>query len=187
MPVRYIALCGNPKSGKSTVQKILHDRYGVLPVDDGLCLRDFAMRHLGLTLLDVSTQEGKTRHTNILGKSWENRKILGEFGAALENLFGEHIMPWVATRGLNGNGVYSFGSVRKTQGHFFKEQFGREAVIVEVMRKGVGPTGNAFDAYDRSMVDMVIDNSGTVEELAAVIGMFFDGKFESRPVAFDVA
>jgi hypothetical protein len=186
MSLRYIALCGNPKAGKSTVQKILQDLYDVLPVDDGLCLRDFAMRHLGLGQLDVSTQEGKSRQTKILGKSWENRKILGELGAVLENLFGEHIMPWVATRGLKGKGAYSFGSVRKTQGRFFKEQFGKEAVVVEVRRNGAGPSGNAFDAYDRSAVDMVIDNSGTIDDLKAVISVLFDGKVQSRPAGFDV-
>ena len=41
---QLIALCGIPGSGKSEVQRILHQRYNVQPIDDGWPMRDFAIR-----------------------------------------------------------------------------------------------------------------------------------------------
>ena len=97
---RFIALCGNPKSGKSLAQEILSQDLNYLPIDDGHVLREFAVNKLGLSWDDVTTQEGKKRHTEILGKDWEHRILLGDFGKVLEDMFGEHIMPFIATRNL---------------------------------------------------------------------------------------
>ena len=159
---RFIALCGNPKSGKSEVQKILDSLYGYEPIDDGHVLREFAVEKLGLTWDDVQTQDGKAAYTDILGKRWQNRDILGTLGKQLEDMFGEHIMPFIATRGLSPYRFYSFGSVRKTQGHFFRANGG---VVLEVRRPGVGPSGYEFDKFDRSAVSGVVDNDGDLEQL----------------------
>lgn len=154
---KMIAICGNPKSGKSTAQDILREDLNYLPIDDGLVLREFAVEKLGLSWDDVLTQEGKKRHTEILGKSWENRKLLGEFGNVLEGMFGDHIMPFIATRNLYPNARYSFGSVRKNQGHFFREQGG---IVIEIINPLAPPSGNAFDVYDRDCISATVINDG---------------------------
>ena len=159
---RLVALCGHPKSGKSEVQLTLNKVFGYQPVDDGFALRKFAVESLGLSWDDVQSQAGKARSTQILGLEWINREILGEFGNRLEVMFGEHIMPFMATRHLNPNQLYSFGSVRKTQGAFYKDLGG---VVIGVRRPGVGPSGYAFDLFDESLVDHWIDNDGTLDDL----------------------
>lgn len=152
---RFIGLCGNPKAGKSLVQEILQERYGYTPVDDGHVLREFAVEKLGLSWDDVQTQAGKAGYTEILGKNWQNRDILGTLGAQLEDMFGEHIMPFIATRNLANNGRFSFGSVRKSQGQFYRDQGG---LVVEVQNPLAKDSPYAFDRFDRSYVDAVIVN-----------------------------
>ena len=154
---RFVALCGNPKSGKSLAQEILQKDLNYLPIDDGHVLREFAVKYLGLSWDDVQTQEGKKRITSILGKDWENRILLGEFGNRLEEMFGEHIMPFIATRNLYPNARYSFGSVRKTQGHFFRQHGG---IVIEIMNPMAPPSGNAFDQYDISAITRTVVNDG---------------------------
>ena len=156
-----IAICGYPGSGKTEVQNILAE-IDVLPVDDGAPVRDFAMRHLGLTRDQTHTQEGKAENSDIAGVYWNNRTILGELANRLEEMFGPHIMPYMATRTLFECNSYSFGSVRRDQGWFYKSQGG---IVIGVRRPGVGPSGNEFDEFDFESVDFWIDNDGTVEDL----------------------
>lgn len=157
-----IALCGHPGSGKTEVQNILHEAYGVQQVDDGAPVRDFAMRHLGLHWNDVHTQEGKMRSTMVSGGEWQNRQILGELANRLEEMFGSDIMPYMATRKLNEYGCYSFGSVRREQGWYYKAQGG---VVLGVRRPGVLPSGNEFDLFDEEAIDFWIENDGDLENL----------------------
>jgi hypothetical protein len=163
-----IALCGFPKAGKSEVQRILSERYGVHPVDDGYALREFAQKHLGLSHDDVYTQEGKARHTVINGRTWQNRDILGSVGKQLEDLFGDHIMPWMATRNLDPNQAYSFGSVRKTQGYFFKKLGG---LVIAVNNPIAKASPFAFDAFDEAAVDIWIENDGQARQLSREEGL----------------
>lgn len=165
---RFIALCGNPKSGKSEVQKILHRHFGYEPVDDGHVLRQFAVEKLGLSWDDVQTQEGKARFTEILGKTWQNRDILGTLGNQLEDMFGEQIMPFIATRSTQPGGLYSFGSVRKTQGHFFKQHGG---IVIEVCNPLAGPSPFAFDKFDASAVDHKIYNDALFRGLEKEVAL----------------
>lgn len=157
---RFVAICGNPKAGKSLAQEILSKEYNYLPVDDGHVLRDFAVRNLGMTWEQVSSQAGKSESIDILGKEWERRKLLGELGNHLEDMFGDHIMPFIATRNLYPNARYSFGSVRKNQGAFYKTLGG---VVIEIMNPLAPPTGNDFDKYDVSLVDKTIINDGKLK------------------------
>jgi hypothetical protein len=152
---RFIALCGHPKAGKSLVQEILREHYDVEPVDDGAVLREFAVKQLGLTWDDVRTQEGKLRHTSILDKHWQHRDLLGTLGKQLEDMFGEHIMPYIAARRCAPHTHYSFGSVRKTQGHFFKQEGG---VVIGVRNPLAQASGYDFDQFDESIIDYWINN-----------------------------
>jgi hypothetical protein len=163
-----IAICGYPGAGKTEVQKILAE-VGVQFADDGFPMRDFAMRHLGLTHNDVYTQEGKTDVSEIAGAYWQNRKILGELGNKFEELFGPHIMPFMATRKLIEVASYSFGSVRRDQGAFYKNLGG---VVIGVTRPGVGPSGNEFDEFDHAIVDYWIRNDGSLDDLRFKVEMF---------------
>ncbi len=174
----YIALCGNPNAGKSTVQQILQTRYFVRPVDDGGPLRDITQRYLGLSHDQVHTQDGKKEMVEILGRTWQVREILGELGHHLELMFGEHIMPFMVTNSLHApDGPYSFGSVRKSQGWFYKKLGG---IVVEVRRPGAGPSQYAFDQFDAHAVDYVIVNNGSIadleREVADMVAMFADRK-----------
>lgn len=163
-----IAICGYPGSGKSEIQTILTE-IGVHCVDDGYPMRKFAITHLGLSHDDVYTQEGKSRFTEIDGAIWQNRKILGEFGNRLEEMFGPYIMPFMATRRLSETISYSFGSVRRDQGKFYQKLGG---VVLGVRRPGVGPSGNEFDEFDASIVDYWIDNDGSIEDLRFKLELF---------------
>lgn len=160
--MRLIGICGFPKAGKSTIQEVLEDEFGLYAADDGRILRDFAKRLFGLSELDVSTQEGKKRKTEIEGVEWENRDVLGTLGRIIEQTFGELAIPNAAIREVMNNPVVrsnhrgaSFGSVRKVQGAAYKRHGG---VIIEIVRPGCGPTGYDFDEYDRSYIDRTFFN-----------------------------
>jgi hypothetical protein len=83
------------------------------------------------------------------------REVLGELGKKLELLLGEFVMPMTACARLTGPGPFSFGSVRKTQGHYFKKHGG---IVIEIDNPIALPTGNDFDVYDRSIIDYTIYN-----------------------------
>lgn len=167
MPLpKYIALCGLPTSGKSTVQEILRTHHGVYPVDDGWPLRDISVRYLNLSTQQVCSQEGKKEFVELLDKTWQVREILGEMGNRFEAMFGEHIIPFMVTNTLVGNGPYSFGSCRKSQGWFYKKLGG---VVIEIRRPGIPPSPYAFDQFDAAAVDHVIDNDGSIEELTGKV------------------
>lgn len=160
---RLIALCGNPGSGKSTVQALLRN-IGYEPVDDGFAVRDIAMRHLGLSHDDVYTQEGKARSSEILGQTWQHRVILGEVANRLEEMFGDHIMPWIHTRQLDPAKCYSFGSVRRDQGLFYK-RIG--ALVLGIRNPLAPPSPNEFDRFDETIIDRWIENDGLARGLSA--------------------
>lgn len=153
---RFIALCGNPKSGKSTTQKILQDRFGYQPVDDGAVIRRFAIDWLGFSHDDAYTQEGKAGYVEINGKTWQRRDILGTYGKHLEAMFGDYAMPMFGTRTLPEGGLYSFGSVRMNQGGFYKQQGG---LVIEIDNPLAPPSPYAFDQFDKSLVDYKIENN----------------------------
>lgn len=167
MNPRFIGLCGHPKSGKSTAQTILHNALGYVPVDDGRPLRVIAKNWLGLNERQVTTQEGKQETVRLNGKDWVIRDILGEIGNAFEEKFGGDIIPLMAmnhygmTSELSRAG-YSFGSVRRAQGHFYRRNGG---MVIEISRPGVGPSEYAFDQYDPTAVDATVVNDGSLQQL----------------------
>lgn len=171
-----VAICGNPQSGKSTLQKVLQNQFGLIPRDDGDVIRSHCMRIGNLKGSDVYTQEGKSRLTGLNGRIWQNRIMLGEYGKMLEQMFGENIVPDIAIREAlqhwdetpnPAHRGYSFGSVRRNQGRKYKEYGG---VVIEVVRQNAPPSGNDFDEFDRSIVDVVVENDfATTGELTEYI------------------
>ncbi|QYO75665.1 hypothetical protein [Devosia salina] len=135
---RLIGICGNPGAGKSEVQRILRAPHGYEAADDGWPLRDFAIRHFGLTMEDVSTQFGKARWTSVTGARIQNRDILGRIGNALESAFGDHILPWLAVQSLDPDARYSFGSVRRDQGKVYKSLGGAWSTCGSTMTRACG-------------------------------------------------
>jgi hypothetical protein len=175
---RYIAFCGVPKSGKSLAQAIMLNNYAVEIVDDGAILREFAMKNLGASHDQVHTQEGKAAMA-----FWPNgepmidartgelmtwRRVLGLLGNQLEAMFGKHVMPMTACARIAAHsGSFSFGSVRRDQGQYYKDNGG---IVIEIVNPLAVPTGNEFDEYDASIVDYSIMND------ALALGMsHFDG------------
>lgn len=162
---RLIALCGHPKSGKTEVQRFLIS-LGYNPVDDGWPMRDFAIRHLGLSPHQVQTQEGKAEHVTVAGKVFQVRDILGQLGNQLEAMFGADGIPFMAMQGLRDGKRYCFGCVRREQGAFYKRQGG---VVIGVRRPGVGPSPFEFDRFNETLVDHWIENSGDLNDLEVEI------------------
>ncbi len=168
-----IALCGYPKAGKSTVQKILADLYDVVPLDDGLPLREIAMNYLGLTHEQATTQEGKAETVDINGTPWLVRDVLGQIGNAMEEKFGGDVIPLMAVNrfGLDRTGSIerrqsvSFASVRRQQGWFWRK---RGALVIEVRRPGA-EMGAEFNAYDPLAAHCWIENDGSLDDLIQTV------------------
>lgn len=164
-----IGICGYPQAGKSTVQKILADLYGVVPLDDGLPLREIAMKYLGLTEHKVATQEGKAETVDINGTPWLVRDVLGQIGNAMEEKFGADIVPLMTvnrygldrTDSVERPTSVSFASVRRRQGWFWRN---RGALVIEVVRPGA-VMGAEFNAYDPAAAHCAVINDGTIDQL----------------------
>jgi hypothetical protein len=154
---RIIALCGHPGSGKSTAQKILNERFGAINIDDGWPMRDFAIRHLGWSLEDVTTQEGKAEIVEFAGKEFQRRWLLGELGNAIEALLGPDVIPLMAARGLEPGRLYCAGSVRREQGNVWK-RFG--ALIIKIDNPVAESSPYEFDRFNEALVDITIENHG---------------------------
>lgn len=147
-----IALCGNLTPGKTEVQNILARRFKFEPIDDGWPLRDFAVRHLGASIDDVTTQAGKATLVTLPGRRtmlW--REFLGEFGNAIEALLGSHAIPEMAIRRTEPGKDYSFGSVRRDQGLPYKRAGG---IVIGIEAPWAKPSPHEFDRFDMSLVEM---------------------------------
>ena len=171
---KIIALCGYPGAGKSTVQEILHRNYRFRPIDDGLPMRDFAQRHLGLSYDQVHTQKGKAEITEFAGVKFENRWFLGELGNAIEKLLGPDAIPTMAARKLDPGNFYCVGSVRRDQAKVWKRH---GALVIEVDRPGRVASQYEFDWFDRSLVDLTLLNSGSLAELSVTIDFIVQKHF----------
>lgn len=155
--VRFIALCGYPKAGKSEVQKIITQRYGLASVDDSRPLRDAAMHLYGLSEWHVSTQEGKSTLIRIGDEEVPVRKLMGDLGDYLETRDPFHFprLAVATCRARRDSHAFVFASVRKNQPLFFRDT--GEALIIEVTRQGCAPLA-PFDEYERSCIDFTIPN-----------------------------
>lgn len=152
---RLLALCGRPGSGKSTAARLLVEEYGYTLADDGLPLRQIAMNQFGLTEHQVFTQAGKLEEIEIVGVKMTARKFLGDLGLALENQFGEDIIPLMTHRSLDSAKRYVMGSVRRNQGRYWRSH---GAVTLEVVNPGVEPSPYLFDWFNPDFVDVQVRN-----------------------------
>lgn len=155
---KIIALCGHPKSGKSLAAQFLADEFGYTLVDDGGFLREIAMAHFGLSLEDVTTQEGKAKEIVVNGVTMTVRELLGKLGNAFEDQFGANVIPEIALKRAQagGPGPYVFGSVRREQGAYYKAQGG----VVWHIDAPVPPSPHEFDTFNLDNVDHTINNPG---------------------------
>jgi hypothetical protein len=163
---RYIAICGNPKVGKSLAQELLIKNYGVRAIDSGLPLREIAMQQYGLTWHQVYTQEGKLEKVNILGREWVVRELLGELGNRFEEMHGDWATPWMTVRRIPATEVGPFcdASCRKNQGAFYKTLPGG-GVCIGIRSPNVGPSPYDFDRVREEHVDFWIENDGLARNL----------------------
>lgn len=152
---RIIALCGRPKSGKTTLAEILKRKLNYEIVDDATPLRQIGVAHFGLSIEDVTTQAGKARELEFINRQWTVREILGEIGNALEDKFGPDIIPAMAYSKMRENKNYVLPSVRKAQGIFWKS---KGAVVIEVINPYVGESSYEFDQYDQTCIDFQVIN-----------------------------
>lgn len=178
--VPLVALCGRPKVGKSTVQRLMTEMFGFTPVDDGRVLRDNAIRMFGLTEWHVTTHEGKDSYVEVCGHPWQVRQILGDLGQLYEDHFGENVLAEIALKdaaALHADPArfhlgFTFGSVRKYQGWAYKAHGG---VVIEVASATRGiDSPYDFDWYDSTVVDATIWNNGDEEELRANLAALTD-------------
>lgn len=153
-----IPLCGYPNSGKSTAQRIIEQRYGAIPIDDGQPIREASKILYGLTDWHVYTQEGKEQYVEVTpGNLVQVRKLLGDLGKQQElydlNFFAHKALAR-ADREHPGQ-IVCFGSVRRSQASVYAAT-GR-AVVLEIRRPGI-VAQNDFDEFDRRYIDAVIEN-----------------------------
>lgn len=174
---RVIALCGFPKSGKSEIQRILHELYGFDARDDSEPLRRAACELYGLSWEQVTTQEGKSSMVEVAGTTKMVRDLLGSLGSAIESLHGTTFLAEKAmaeldlSSGPNGPvpGV-TFGSVRLDQPFVYARAGG---LVCEVTRPGTFPAG-PHDWYDRTPVHVTVSNTGDISDLAKAVRQRLD-------------
>jgi hypothetical protein len=70
------------------------------------------------------------------------------------------------TKGRTGS--FSFGSVRRDQGAFYKAA--GETLIIGIRNPLAPPTGNEFDTFDESIVDIWIENDALARGLDPFLG-----------------
>lgn len=161
--IRHLALVGNPKSGKSTVAEMLADEFWGLIIDDGAPLRE-AYPTLTGTLTDLPySQDGKATRVQVGDRSETVREGLGELGNYLEARYGEEIMALLAMKHAEATypsrivaPFFIYPSVRKLQPRAYRRAGG---VVIQIDNPLAGPSGNAFDTWDTTSVDLVIDNN----------------------------
>lgn len=172
---RLIALCGAPEVGKSTVQKALASLYGVRICDDGRLLRDAAMALYGFTEDMVTTQAGKAMIVDVCGRKDTVRTFMGELGCAIEAMHGTSFFPYQTLEGLKreyGPALetaprLSFGSVRRDQPWFFREQ---GALVIEIVGPGSDRPVGPYDRYDASAAHLTIYNPRNgADELTSIL------------------
>ena len=178
-PRKLIGICGAPTHGKSTVQKFLEDEYGLLPVDDGKDIRLLAMERHGLTWDDVSTQKGKLKEITVAGRVQTVREVLGNIGNEFERQDPNYWINLTLSQLMPHQTRVSFGSVRRRQGDSIKRAGG---LIIEVRDPRKPDSPHEFDSFDRTLVDRLIINDGSVDDLRQKVSLAVRFYLENSPV-----
>lgn len=160
-----IALCGNPTSGKTTASEIISSIYGHTVADDGRPLRMIAIDYIGLSKHQVFSQEGKLEKVMLNGREWTVREILGEIGNAFEEKFGGDIIPIMSHNTCPKGERSVFGSVRREQGLYWRNQ---GALVLEIVNPLAGPSPYEFDTYNAAFCHYQILNDGLARGLTPV-------------------
>lgn len=173
---RLVALCGYPQAGKSQVQRILTDLYGLVAVDDARPLREAVCTLYGLTPWHVETQAGKSSLVPVGDTDVEVRTLLAELGAHLEarDPFHKPRTALARARAEHPGRPLVFGSVRQGQARFLRDQI--DTLVVEVTRPGV-TARTPYDRYDRDAIDFTIANDSDLDTLARRVRTAFDPVF----------
>ncbi len=160
-----IGLCGKPGSGKSEVREILERSFGFETVCSKRILYKMSADITGLAVSDFSNPKIK----NSIFKGHQLRKITGELGNTVENLFGDSHLVNKAVSELDlARANYVVDSLRKTQTKDFP------GIVVEVVSERGYDTGNDFDLYDRSRINYTLPNHTTFEQLERNIVKMLD-------------
>ncbi|MBV6634386.1 MAG: hypothetical protein KI788_00595 [Mameliella sp.] len=152
------------------MQKILHEDFGIVPVDDADILRRHVAEIADIPLEQTQTEDGKASFVNVLGRDRQVREMLGVYGKLLEGFFGGNIISHIAIRSVLKTHAeshtsagycptgYSFGSVRRDQGRLYQEHGG---VVVLVRGNRTRTSGECydFDQFDQSLVNFEIENN----------------------------
>lgn len=157
--VKHLALVGHPKAGKSKIAEFLEEEFGGVIIDDSLPLRKALPILTGIPEGLCFTQEGKASTVRVGDREEIVRQGLGELGNWLEARYGEEILAILAMKhaveAYPDAPFYIYPSVRKTQPRAYRRQGG---VVIQIDNPTVGPSGNAFDVWEASQVDLRIDN-----------------------------
>ena len=169
-PPFIVGFCGEPGCGKSEAAMAMERIFGCLQIDDGWPMRDFAIRHLGATVQDVTTQAGKAGTTTFASRTMTWREVLGNVGNALEGAIHPHVIPIMAIAKCQPNGRYTLSSVRRDQGAVVRAAGG---YVVEIVRPGAPQSPHEFDRFDRQYVDFRVINDGSVQQLESDLRYVF--------------
>lgn len=157
--VKHLALVGHPKCGKSTIAEMLVDEFGGVIIDDGLPLRKALPILTGIPAGLCLTQEGKASVVRVGDRDEVVRQGLGELGNWLEARYGEEILALLAMNYALENHpkapFYIYPSVRKTQPRAYRRAGG---IVMQIDNPRVGASGNAFDVWEASSVDIRLMN-----------------------------
>ena len=169
---KLIAICGSPGSGKTTAAEFFVARYGAKLVDDGSFIREGCMSVYGLTREQVYTQEGKASYVDVCGERFQVRQLLGDYGKLFEKKHGDQFVPEraVSTIDLTASHPWVFGSVRMNQGITYNKYGG---IVIRIDGTSPDPVYD-FDKWDESLVNTVIPNKGTKQDLYRSISTIFD-------------
>lgn len=164
---KIIGICGYPEHGKSTAQRFL-SLLGVEARDDADELRRLVCAEYGLTLEQVTTQEGKAQVVvGIDGQLMTIRQLLGDYGQIHgETPHGPNYWIERAIEKLRDERVehpVSFGSLRRSQAAAVKAA-GGWVIAIQDPRKPMSK--HYFDEYDYDPIDVMVMNDGDECDLA---------------------
>ena len=173
--IKHVGLVGWPGCGKTTVAGFIADLFWGHICDDGAILRKALPILTGVSPWHCYSQEGKAEVVKIGSREETVRQGLGELGNYLEARYGEEIMPLRAIElgreAAPEAPLYIYPSVRKNQGKVYREAGG---IIIEIQNPTVSPSANAFDVWNRDLVDLTFYNDPGLHTLADLLQRISD-------------